>query len=130
MSFPIPWEYKHFKSALKHLFLVYEKPDILGYLIAVCCPKHLKAVVMKVATHPDYRNMGVAYELLRTAIEILKEKEIKEVCLEVEMNRAPAIRLYEKFNFEITGSFSMDYEEESFHTMTLKLTEDNPSKYS
>jgi ribosomal protein S18 acetylase RimI-like enzyme len=58
-------------------------------------------------------------------LEILREKEIIDVCLNVEMIRTPAIALYKKFGFQITKTIHMDYEDDlsddAFHVMQLIL---------
>ena len=102
LSFSPPWDYHIFKLALDDIFLVFDEQDILGYLIAVCCSKNIRATIMKMAVHPEHRRKGIATTLLNQVLEILKEKKIIEVCLNVEMIRKPAIALYEKFGFQIT----------------------------
>ena len=123
LSFVQPWDYHILKLALDDIFLVFDERDILGYLIAVCCSKNIRATIMKMAVHPEHRRKGIATVLLRQALEILKEKEIADVCLNVEIIRKPAIALYEKFGFEIMETIHMDYEDDladdAFYIMKL-----------
>jgi ribosomal-protein-alanine N-acetyltransferase len=80
---------------------------------------------MKIAVHPEHRRKGIGTALLNHCLEILKEKKIIDVCLNVEMTRKPAIALYEKFGFKITKTIHMDYEDDlsddAFHVMQLIL---------
>ena len=125
LSFSDPWDHHGFKTTLKHTFLVFEEQDILGFLVAVCCYKNIRGTIMKIAVHPEQRRKGIGTALLNHCLEILREKEIIDVCLNVEMIRTPAIALYKKFGFQITKTIHMDYEDDlsddAFHVMQLIL---------
>ncbi len=127
LSFLQPWDYHSFKLALDDIFLVFDEQGISGFLIAVCCHRNIRATVMKMAVHPEHRQKGIATALLAQAIEIFNEKDIIDVCLNVEIVRKPAIALYEKFGFQITKTIRMDYEDDladdAFYIMQLILTE-------
>jgi ribosomal-protein-alanine N-acetyltransferase len=127
LSFLQPWDYHTFKLALDDIFLVFDEQEILGFLIAVCCARNIRATIMKMAVHPEHRRKGIATVLLNQVLEILKEKKIIDVCLNVEIIRKPAIALYEKFGFQITKTIHMDYEDDladdAFYIMKLILAE-------
>jgi ribosomal-protein-alanine N-acetyltransferase len=125
LSFLQPWDYHIFKLALDDIFLVFDDQDILGYSIAVCCSKNIRATIMKMAVHPEHRRKGIATALLNQVLEILNGKKIVDVCLNVEIVRKPAIALYEKFGFRIMQTIRMDYEDDladdAFYIMKLIL---------
>jgi len=127
LSFLYPWDYHIFQLALDDIFLVFDEQEISGYLIAVCCSKNIRATIMKMAVHPEHRRKGIATALLNQVLEILKEKKIIDVCLNVEIIRKPAIALYEKFGFRIMQTIHMDYEDDladdAFYIMKLILAE-------
>jgi len=127
LSFAQPWDYHILKLALDDVFLVFDERDILGYLIAVCCSKNIRATIMKMAVHPETRRKGIATALLNQVLEILKEKKIIDVCLNVEIIRKPAIALYEKFGFKIVETIHLDYDDDlsddAFYIMQLVLQE-------
>ena len=127
LSFPTPWKQEFFEKISKDIFLVFDEEEISGYLIAVCCYKNITATIMKMAVHPEHRRKGVATVLIKQTLEILKGKKIKDVCLNVEITRNPAIALYEKFGFEIIQTIHMDYEDDladdAFYIMKLILAE-------
>ena len=127
LSFLQPWDYHTFKLALDDIFLVFDEQEILGFLIAVCCARNIRATIMKMAVHPEHRRKGIATVLLNQVLEILKEKKIIDVCLNVEIMRKPAIALYEKFGFKIMQTIHMDYEDDladdAFYIMKLILAE-------
>ena len=128
LSFSDPWCYNFYKSSLKDIFLVFEKGrEICGYLVACVCHDLEKAVILRVAVHPDHRGAGFGRSLLRRCLEILVEKGIGVVELDVELVSRAAIKLYEKFGFKIENIlvFPSDYpgDEETFYVMRLQLPE-------
>jgi ribosomal-protein-alanine N-acetyltransferase len=134
LSFPHPWDHDFLKAALKDLFLVYEDREILGYLIAVCYHQYGKAMIMKLAVHPDHRGAGIGGELLSRVVDVLRRAGITEVEIDAKMIGKGPVGLYEKFGFRVAGTVSLDDEAEDvyFHTMTLKLASrtDQPSEPS
>ena len=126
LSFSAPWIYNFFKSALDDIFLVLEKEgEIIGYIITCVCHDLEKAVILRIAVHPEHRGKGAAGILIRTCLDILVEKDIGVVELDVELISRGAIRLYEKFGFKIANVivFPSDFpgDEETFYIMRLEL---------
>jgi ribosomal-protein-alanine N-acetyltransferase len=126
LSFSAPWIENFFKSALKDVFLVLEKErEIVGYVIACVCHDLEKAVILRIAVHPDHRGKGAAGILIRTCLDILVQKDIGVVELDVELISRGAIRLYEKFGFKIANIivFPSDFTAngETFYVMRLVL---------
>ena len=126
LSFSAPWIYNFFKSALKDIFLVLEKErEIVGYVIACVCHDLEKAVILRIAVHPDHRGGGAARALMRKCLDILVQKDIGVVELDVELISRGAIKLYEKFGFKIADIivFTSDFpgDEETFYIMRLQL---------
>ena len=126
LSFSAPWIYNFFKSALKDIFLVCEiEGEITGYIITCVCHDLEKAVILRIAVHPDHRGKGAAGILIRTCLDMLVEKDIGVVELDVELISRGAIKLYEKFGFKIANVivFPSDFpgDEETFYIMRLEL---------
>jgi ribosomal-protein-alanine N-acetyltransferase len=126
LSFSAPWIENFFKSALKDIFLVLEKKrEIVGYVITCVCHDLEKAVILRIAVHPDHRGEGAAGILIRTCLDMLIQKDIGVVELDVELISRGAIKLYEKFGFKIENVlvFPSDFpgDEETFYVMRLEL---------
>jgi ribosomal-protein-alanine N-acetyltransferase len=125
LSFSAPWSYNFFQSALKEIFLVFEKKKIVGFLNACVCADLEKAVILKLAVHPDSRREGIAEKLIRRCLDILIEKQIGIVELDVEIIQRGAIKLYEKFGFKIANIIvfpsNTPGDEETFYIMRLEL---------
>jgi ribosomal-protein-alanine N-acetyltransferase len=126
LSFSAPWSYNFFKSALNDIFLVLEKErEIFGYVVTCVCHDLEKAVILRIAVHPDHRGEGAARTLMRTCLDILVQKNIGVVELDVELVSRGAIKLYEKFGFKIANIivFPDDFpgDETTFYIMRLEL---------
>ena len=126
LSFSAPWIYNFFKSALQDIFLVLEEEgEIIGYIITCVCHDLEKAVILRIAVHPDHRGKGAAGALIRTSLDMLVQKNIGVVELDVELISRGAIKLYEKFGFKIANVivFPSDFpgDEETFYIMRLEL---------
>lgn len=63
-------------------------------------------LVANVAVHPDYRRRGIAAEMMKAVIQYIKDREGKQVVLQVEHNNESAIKLYKKLNFKAMGTLN------------------------
>jgi len=132
LSFSDPWIYNFFKSSLRDIFLVFEKErEICGYLVACVCHDLKKAVIIRIAVHPDHRGEGAGRRLIRKCFDLLVERNIGVVELDVELVSRAAIKLYEKLGFKIENIhvFPSDFpgDEETFYVMRLELPRSNNS---
>ena len=59
--------------------------------------------IMTIATEPDYWGKGIGKKLVLAAVEILKEKNLGYLTLEVRPSNLPAIALYESLGFREVG---------------------------
>ena len=125
LSFSAPWTYNFFQSGLKEIFLVFEKEVIVGYLNACVCADLEKAVILKLAVHPDHRREGIGEKLTKRCLDILIERQISMVELDVELIQRGAIELYEKLGFKIANILvfpcNTPGDEETFYVMRLEL---------
>jgi ribosomal-protein-alanine N-acetyltransferase len=98
------WSLKQIKEEFKNSFseiFVFENGKKLGYVIY---RKLLdEGEILRIGIKKEYQGRGFGKKLLKELLEILKEKGIKAVFLEVRENNAPAIRLYEKNGFRVLG---------------------------
>ncbi len=127
LSFSNPWIYNYFKLSLTDMFLVFEQKQILGYLIGCLCDTANKAVILRIAVHPDHRRKGVAKALLEKCIQMAAKAGVREVELDVEIYQQGAVKLYEGLGFKTKKiSYFMDAiaeDSETFYIMTLTLSE-------
>ncbi|MGE5344910.1 MAG: GNAT family N-acetyltransferase [Acidithiobacillales bacterium] len=123
LSFEKQWFADEFRSALKELFLVYQEEVVLGFLSACLTAPGDRAVIMRIAVHPDHRGKGIASRLIEATLDRLRQMSVAEVELEVEIVKTGAIALYERFGFRIREIVTADDDKgsESFLEMKLKL---------
>lgn len=107
-SFNNPWSFNAFESAIENSgpvhFLVWDEDGVGGFIIySLICGE---AEVYDLATAPELRRKGIAMELM---IAMLEEADM--AFLEVRAGNAPAIGLYEKCGFRVTGERKGYYED-------------------
>ncbi len=78
-----------------------EKDKIVGFAFLWEPPYeiHISNIVVK----KNMRNNKIGSKILEKLIDISKQKNKKELTLEVNVNNNYAIKLYEKYNFEKVG---------------------------
>jgi len=131
LSFPIgkQWDRSDFQQALRDLFFVSGEKELSGFLIACCWENERRAVILRIAVHPEVRGRGIATILIEEAIEIIREMDIREVELEVDIVKQGAIQLYEAVGVKIARGIpmiennTMDDENGSYYLMKLIVNE-------
>ena len=125
LAFGRQWDYFQFKASLDDVFLVAVDAvtaEVVGFLVACCCRVSRRAMILRVAVHPEYQGRGIATQLLEESFRELCKKGLDEVELDVDILKAGAQHLYEKMGFKIAETFSPDFEEDdSFFLMRKKL---------
>ncbi len=105
LSFDSPWTHKMFEAEINNSRSVYlvakdkQTNETVGY-IGVWLAVDF-ADITNVAVHPGYRKKGIAISLINEICRICKDKGIKKVGLEVNVNNKPAIALYKKLGFTV-----------------------------
>ena len=131
LSFPIrkQWKYGDFQDALKDLFFVFLDGKVSGFLIASCWEDTKRALILRIAVHPDCRNRGIATRLIEAAIGKFREMGIREVEIDVEIVKRGAIHLYERVGFRtvrgipMSENETMNNEDGSFYMMKMDIGE-------
>ncbi len=112
--FNAPWSINAFKYELEHKLTILKVAvldlEIVGY---VCIRTILDVThVLNLAVLPGLRRRGISSALLQDALQELKRsgRETDFVTLEVRESNIAAIKLYEKFGFNIIGKMTGYYE--------------------
>ncbi|MBF0689543.1 MAG: ribosomal protein S18-alanine N-acetyltransferase [Cellulomonas sp.] len=77
--------------------------------------------VMTVATDPGYQGRGIARRMLVTLLERARALGAESVLLEVRVDNAPAIHLYESLGFTQLGRRRGYYQPENVDAWTMQL---------
>ena len=131
LSFPVgkQWDRSDFQQALRDLFIVSGEKELSGFLIACCRENEKRAVILRIAVHPEVRGRGIATILIEEAIDIIRGMDIREVELEVDIVKRGAVKLYEAVGFKIARGIpmidnnTMDDENGSYYLMKLVVNE-------
>ena len=130
--FSVPWSrasIAHYAQAGNTIFVVARSPEmvriefddgirevrkVVGYAAVFCAAD--EGNLVSIGVHRDYREMGIARELLDICYQLAQKRGITSIFLEVRESNAPAIHLYESEGFRITGKrprFYRDPEEDA-----------------
>ncbi len=98
------------------------KEELIGFVIVINDRKdHVN--IINFIINPKYQNQGYgSYLLAKTILKIKKIDNIKKIVLNVKVNNLSAIKLYEKFNFQITQKIENYYSlKDSAYLMELNI---------
>jgi ribosomal-protein-alanine N-acetyltransferase len=121
LSFQDQWTYHQFESALKEIFLVFEPETIQGFLIACTCDIARRAIIMRIAVHPEHRGQGIASRMIHAALDEIKSKNLRCVELDVDIVKNGAIGLYEKFGFKTMKVVTLNHDDDEVSFLIMKL---------
>lgn len=100
------WNYEILKSELEsNNSYFFVAKNISGEIVGFAGIKVIldEADIMNIVVKKDFRNNGIASLLLDYLISYSKSINLKTITLEVNEINIPAIKLYEKFDFEKLG---------------------------
>lgn len=111
LSFSLPWPDSAFHYELidnPHSFILVAELahlDSVPQLVGVIVVWEIldEAHVATLAVHPEHRRMGIASQLLLTALKIAMSRKAVTSTLEVRSKNVAAQELYRKFRFEVVG---------------------------
>lgn len=120
-NFSTPWSDENIlfetESSIKKVILDINQTVIAfvdGYTV------HDEADLLLLVVKKDFRRKGFGELLLKTFIDDVKEKNVKNVFLEVSETNIPAISLYKKYGFKIYGK-RKDYYGKGQNAILMKL---------
>jgi ribosomal-protein-alanine N-acetyltransferase len=90
-----------FENPISRYFILEDGGKIIGYAFAYHLPASLSADLHNIGIAEAYRGKGHASRLLDSVIEWLLGEGAEELMLEVKVDNADAIALYESRGFEI-----------------------------
>ncbi|RPJ78298.1 MAG: GNAT family N-acetyltransferase [Alphaproteobacteria bacterium] len=119
---------KYSKNFRDVFYVIKNEDRIAGYCIyylrAAISSKSFEkqSVISEIAIDRNFRGKRFAERLLKKSIEEMKLNGISSILLYVDLNNQPAIRLYEKFGFNITKEVkNVCGQNETCYEMKLKL---------
>lgn len=105
LCFHDPWSENSIASELGNRLSVWlvalDEEKVVGYVGSQTVIDETD--MMNIAVHPDYRNRGVATELIMELTQQLKKRGSRGLMLEVRESNSAAISLYKKHGFVQVG---------------------------
>lgn len=132
-SFNMPWPESAYRYELKNpmslLWVAEIDPEhstsqIVGMIVMWLIVD--EAHIATLAVHPEFRNQGVAHELLSVALVEAIRRGMPKATLEVRSHNRTAQQLYTRFGFEIVGHrarYYRDNNEDALIMTTSSLDE-------
>ena len=105
--FEDPWSATYFTLSLKrpksyeYLYVARCENTIKGYIVFAIL--YEEAHILNIAVPSVYQRQGIGKYLLASALDIIRERDAREVFLEVAVSNLPAQYLYRQFGFRICG---------------------------
>lgn len=104
-SYPVPWTERAFQDCLRVNYpswVLIEEEHIVGYILFSVGAD--EAHLLNICIAPESRRSGLARTLLLDRLELLREKNVHTVFLEVRESSKPAIALYKNLGFVQLGN--------------------------
>jgi ribosomal-protein-alanine N-acetyltransferase len=119
---------KYSKKFRKIFYVIKSQDRIIGYCIYYLRPDfsvtglEKRSVIYSIAIDREFRNRGFGRKLLEESIKEMKMNSVSAICLYVNINNLPAIKLYEKIGFSIIKEIKdICGQKERCYKMELKL---------
>ena len=99
------WNYNVLKSELENQNSKYLVAKIDNQIVGFAGIISIldEAEILNIVVHKKFRNRKIGSLLLESIIELAFSLNLKIINLEVRQSNIPAIKLYEKYGFEICG---------------------------
>ena len=80
---------------------IFNQDAFIGY--AVLTYNENKAHIRRIAIHPDFRSRGLATKLMNAMLDHASTCGVYLIDLLVQQDNLPALQLYRKYDFQVTG---------------------------
>jgi ribosomal-protein-alanine N-acetyltransferase len=90
--------------------------ETIGFIISRLAAD--EAEILSVAIDDAWRGRGLSRNLLQIHLGHLAGRAIRTVFLEVEENNLPAVKLYQRYGFQVVGRREQYYREPSGHLLS------------
>jgi ribosomal-protein-alanine N-acetyltransferase len=111
-----PWSKNMFlnelENPLSHCFVIKTGALPCSALIGFICFRNVtdESELLNIGVHPHYRQLGVGKTLMEFYMNFCSQMGIKRFYLEVNSSNRSAIRLYQHFSYQSSGSRKKFYQ--------------------
>lgn len=123
-SFSLPWPERSFRFEIadnpaSRSWVAELDGEIVGLIVAWLLVD--EAHIATIATHPDFRRMGIASRLLSHALQAMSNEGAITSVLEVRKSNLAAQEMYRKFGFEESGRRPRYYQDNGEDAILMSL---------
>ena len=125
LSFTLPWpehsfQYEVLENRVARCFVAEtEENRIAGMVVSWIIVDELH--IATIATHPDFRRMGIGARILTEALAEGRAAGARLAFLEVRATNEAAQAMYRKFGFEVTGKRPRYYKDNGEDAILMTL---------
>ncbi|NLN55477.1 MAG: ribosomal protein S18-alanine N-acetyltransferase [Clostridiales bacterium] len=121
-SLSVPWSTSELTLFINNPHAIYLAAFLDGKMAGICgCYAGVgECQITNVAVEEKHRRKNIALLLIKRLLEEAKKRNCEKAFLEVAENNLPAIRLYEKLGFRVTGRRKGYYRDSDALLMTLE----------
>lgn len=124
LSFTEPWPKNTFAYELTTTYSICQvavdfSGNVLGAIVVWLVVD--EAHVATIAVHPDHRQKGIGAGLLANALIIASHRGAQTSLLEVRVSNLPAIKLYERFGYQVDAVRKNYYQDNQEDALLLTL---------
>lgn len=122
-SFKVPWPRAAFEAELQREWAHIDLARLAGQPRAFCNYWLVAGEVhiLAIATHPDFRNRGIARHLLEHILSKGRDTKCTLATLEVRRSNVPAIALYERAGFRTVHVRARYYQDDDEDALVMLL---------
>lgn len=122
-SFSMPWSGTSIRAELENPYAIWlaalDGDTLAGYMGVQFGPDG--GDIMTIATAPEFRGQGVGKKLISAMVEMLKEKELQWLTLEVRPSNTAAVGLYKALGFREVGRRPRYYKKPTEDALLMTL---------
>ncbi len=122
--FTTPWQAETFLSLIgrptSELWVMeHSVAGIVAYAVLWCILD--QAELANIAVRSEYRGQGYASRLLERVLQIVRDREVETIYLEVRASNTRALELYERFGFSQVGVRKNYYDKPTEDALVMRL---------
>ena len=123
-AFTTPWQANTFlgligRSGSELWVMEHPVAGILAYAVLWCILD--QAELANIAVRSEYRGQGYASRLLERVLQIVRDREVETIYLEVRASNTRALELYERFGFSQVGVRKNYYDKPTEDALVMRL---------
>ena len=101
-----PWSEPLFYNEIFKNMSISRVAKIDGKVVGYICANLIidEGHILNLAVHPEYRRLGIASDMMREMIDVMRDRQCRSIFLEARVSNEEACKMYENFGFRLLGT--------------------------